>query len=199
MYERRDVAELSTSIISSSTCRNTATYHSSGATVEYRVTFLSPGTYPIQVKAEDTNGAQSDFSPILIVTITSGVNHPPDKPDRPSGEMNGRVGHTYTYYSRTTDPDGDQVYYKFSWGDGTSTGWLGPYSSGSTVSASHTWTSWGTYDIKVKAKDIHGNESSWSDPLPVTMPRGRIFDLLLGRFTEECFLVLRQILLVGLW
>ena len=148
-------------------------YHTSGATVEFRITFDTPGTYPLQVKAEDINGARSDFSPTLIVTITSGENHPPDKPDRPSGEMNGRVGKSYTYYSRTTDPDDDKVYYMFDWGDGTTSGWIGPFTSGSTVSASHVWTTWGTYDVRVKAKDVHGAESSWSDPLPVSMPKSK--------------------------
>jgi hypothetical protein len=34
----------------------------------------------------------------------------------------------------------DEIYYLFDWGDGTDIGWLGPYDSVDTVTASHTWT-----------------------------------------------------------
>jgi hypothetical protein len=67
----------------------------------------------------------------------------------------------------TTDPNGDKVYYYWDWGDGNTSGWLGPYNSGAICQANHTWFKNGNYNIKVKAKDIYGNESSWSDPLPI--------------------------------
>jgi hypothetical protein len=35
----------------------------------------------------------------------------------------------------------------------------------------HNWTERGEYEIRVKAKDTWGNESEWSDPLVVTMPK----------------------------
>ena len=41
------------------------------------------------------------------------------------------------------------------------------------VSASHIWNAKGTYSIKVKAKDINGAESDWSDPLAVIMPKNK--------------------------
>jgi hypothetical protein len=47
---------------------------------------------------------------------------------------------------------------------------VGPYDSGATASASHTWTKKGSYGIKVKAKDSYGLESNWSQALSVTMP-----------------------------
>jgi hypothetical protein len=65
------------------------------------------------------------------------------------------------------DPDGDDILYMFDWGDGTNSGWLGPYASGITITASHKWTSSGIYLVKVKAKDIYGSESGWSDSLTV--------------------------------
>ncbi|GAG87737.1 unnamed protein product [marine sediment metagenome] len=46
-------------------------------------------------------------------------NLPPDKPDKPSGESSGKPGVSYVYSSSAIDPDGDQIYYKFDWGDGT--------------------------------------------------------------------------------
>jgi len=97
-------------------------------------------------------------------------NDPPLKPQRPSGPTNGEVGVEYTYTSVTTDPDEDQIYYLFEWGDGADSGWIGPYISGDIVSSTHTWDEEDTYEIKVKAKDTEGDESPWSDPLSVTMP-----------------------------
>ncbi|UCF13004.1 MAG: PKD domain-containing protein, partial [Thermoplasmatales archaeon] len=73
------------------------------------------------------------------------------------------------------DPDGDDVYFMFDWGDDTTSGWVGPYNSGQTGSAKKTWTSQGTYTVKVVAKDEHGKFSSRSDPLEVSMPRNRAF------------------------
>lgn len=103
-------------------------------------------------------------------------NQVPDKPATPSGTTNGKINVEYTYTSSTTDANGDQLYYLFNWGDGTDSGWVGPYVSGVTASAKHTWTEKGDYEIKVKAKDIDGDESVWSDPLPVTMPRNKAFN-----------------------
>ena len=110
------------------------------------------------------------FIDIIHVTV---LGDPPKIPNTPSGPTNGDVGQILTYSTRTTDPDGDQVYYKWNWGDGEETKWLGPYDSGQTVKLSHTWTKPETYSIKVKAKDTQELESDWSEPLDITIPRNR--------------------------
>ncbi|OYT28476.1 hypothetical protein B6U98_04770 [Thermoplasmatales archaeon ex4572_165] len=133
-----------------------------------------PGTYYIQVIAEDEYGAQSSFS--LAKTITISSNQPPNKPSI-SGPSTGVKGSSYTYTSTTTDDDGDQIYYWFDWGDGSNSGWKGPYSSGQTASESHIWSAEGSYSIKVKTKDSNDAESIWSDPLSVSMPKGKTFNL----------------------
>jgi len=98
-----------------------------------------------------------------------GGNHNPNTPNKPSGPTSGNTGVSYTYQTSTTDPDGDQVYYNWSWGDDTYSGWIGPYSSGATATMSHKWTTKGSYSIKVKAKDVYAVESDWSPILPVTI------------------------------
>jgi len=103
------------------------------------------------------------------------TNTPPEQPQKPSGDASGNVETTYTYSTETTDVDGDQVYYLWDWGDGNFSEWLGPFASGATATAEKSWTTKGTYSIRVKAKDVFGNESNWSDPLAVTMPRNQIF------------------------
>jgi len=99
----------------------------------------------------------------------SGNNNQPNKPQPPSGQTSGEAGVEYTYTAVTIDPDGDQISYVFSWGDGT-TSQTSFMQSGQQGSASHSWTEEGSYEIKVKAVDEHGAESAWSDPLPVSMP-----------------------------
>jgi outer membrane protein assembly factor BamB len=90
------------------------------------------------------------------------LNMPPGTPPAPDGPVNGTTHVEYTFTATTTDPQGDDVSYLFSWGDGTNSSWLGPYPSGSTVNASHAWTTVGNYSITVKAKDTSGLESDWS-------------------------------------
>ena len=97
-----------------------------------------------------------------------------------SGETSGKAGEEYTYSASTTDPDGDQVYYKWQWGDkiNETSDLIGPYNSGETADAFHIWNDKGDYNIKVKAKDVHGEESQWSDPLPITLSKNKAINLL---------------------
>jgi len=135
----------------------------------------------------------------ILCSGTAPPNQPPLKPQTPSGEANGKINVEYTYTSSTTDPDGDQVSYWFDWGDGTNSGWVGPYASGATGSVKHMWTAKGNFNIKVKAKDTFDAESSWSDPLPITMPYMfnrpilQFLELLFERF-PNAFPLLRYLL-----
>jgi hypothetical protein len=97
----------------------------------------------------------------------------PNKPARPTGPASGKINQEYTYTTSTTDPNGGQLWYWFDWGDDSDSGWVGPFASGEDGSASHTWTSQGNYQIKVKAKNEDDVQSEWSDPLAVSMPKNR--------------------------
>jgi len=97
--------------------------------------------------------------------------NPPDKPSKPSGPTTIEVDEWATYTSSTTDPDEDQIYMKFDWGDGSNSGWLGPQNSGSLFSKDNRWSQKGDYDIRCIAKDIHGAQSTWSLPLSIAVPR----------------------------
>ena len=122
---------------------------------------------------------------------------PPSKPARPDGPTSGKINTLHEYSTYASDPGGDQIYYVFNWGDGTESE-AGPYNSGDTGSASHKWTKEGNYEIKVKARDVIGFESPWSDPLAVNMPRNKqVTYPLLQRLFElfpNAFPILRQIL-----
>lgn len=96
-------------------------------------------------------------------------NTPPVPPSLPAGVATGYHGTPYSYTTAADDPNLDPLYYRFSWGDNTTSAWLGPYPSGQSINASHTWTTPGLYPLKAKAKDQYGGESGWSDELSVTM------------------------------
>ena len=97
------------------------------------------------------------------------TSDPPAKPSSPYGPTHGTINKQYTFTSMSTDPNNDQIYYLFNWDDGSNSGWLGPYSSGLTVAGSHAWSAIGNYTVKVKAKDINGATSDWSEPLTITI------------------------------
>jgi len=86
---------------------------------------------------------------------------PPDNPSI-SGPSSGKVGETYSYTVKAVDGNNDNLFYYVDWGDGSSSGWVGPYTSGYNVEFTHSWNSEGNYTIKVKARDTNGLESNWS-------------------------------------
>jgi hypothetical protein len=95
---------------------------------------------------------------------------PPEIPEQPSGPIEGVVFDEYIFETSTTDADGDDIFYKFDWGDNTTTYWMGPYASGVTVQASHAWSTAGEYCVRVKAHDDNNSvDTEWSEPLMVTI------------------------------
>ena len=133
----------------------------------------SAGDYTIKLKVEDNFGI-TDIDE-AIVTVTK--NSPPNKPDIPSGPTSGNTDETYQYSFKATDPDEDDVCFYIDWGDDTNSDWTQTVSSGETFRKSHSFSEKGSYEIKVKAKDVKGEVSSWSQPLTVTMPKNRYIKL----------------------
>ena len=97
------------------------------------------------------------------------VNNPPDEPTI-QGDTNGKIGETYTYTISGTDPDNDMINYFVDWDDGSDSGWQGPYSSGTSIELSHSWSERGSYTVKAKTMDSEGSESNWAT-LQVSMPK----------------------------
>jgi parallel beta-helix repeat protein len=163
-------------------------------------TKIPDGTYKLLVEAvdSDNNVGHDTSGPFEIKNYEEPPeNRPPNKPAKPSGAIGGTVKVEYTYTTVTTDPDGDKVYYMWNWGDGNTSGWLGPYSSGVYIKTSHSWEKKGNYSIKVKAKDTKGQESPWSEPLTISMPKNKKINSLLLWFLErlaERFPLLRQVI-----
>jgi hypothetical protein len=145
------------------------------------------------------------FSPVnatgevqLVVTAFNAVpymetlsvgqpNTPPEIPEKPSGKASGNAGTSYLYSTKTTDADGDGLYFMWDWGDGNFSEWLGPYASGAVAMAQKSWPAKGAYSVKVKAKDSRGAETDWSEPLDVTMPYHQTLFARLLTFLEKLF------------
>jgi hypothetical protein len=118
--------------------------------------------YDVKVRAKDEHGAMSSWSQHYDVFAG---NREPTKPGTPNGPSSRGKGQSGTYEtSGSIDPDGDTIYYKFDWGDGHQSIWL------QSDERSHSWDQAGTYQVKVKAKDLFiDGESEWSDPFTVTV------------------------------
>ncbi len=106
------------------------------------------------------------------------VNNAPATPAAPTGEQRGETADSYSYTTSTSDVEGDDIYYQWDWGDGTTSDWRGPYESSIAVNTSHSWTDRGFYEVTVRAKDSRGAISDWSDPLRVRIPYSRRLPLL---------------------
>ncbi len=124
-------------------------------------TYTVKGTYTVKVNATDSTGKiASTSTSITIAPLTLAVTV--------SGPTSGTVGTLVTF---TASPSGGTSPYTFSWnfGDGT-----GNVATGTTASASHTYTVKGTYPVKVNATDANGKLASASTsitiaPLPLTV------------------------------
>jgi hypothetical protein len=135
------------------------------------VTFPLPhGPHVIESRAINTVG-NIDATPASD-TVT--IDNPPSVPTL-TGPAEGKPGQSYTYTASTADIDGDPIFYWFDWDDGTNTGWLGPIPPGTPMLANHSWSTKGTYEVKVKAKDFFTMETTWAT-LDVTMPTNLIFN-----------------------
>lgn len=143
----------------------------SGEVITTTAMFNELGTHNIRVKAEDQEGAFSDFSEPLEVSVNQ--NSPPNKPTI-TGEINGKVSNEYEYTISSIDPDGDKVYFEIEWFAGCpGVSWEGPYNSGEQVIKTNTWNERGEHTITVRVKDSDGLEGE-SSSLIVTMPHNRL-------------------------
>ncbi len=122
-------------------------------------------TYEVRAKAKDTYGGESGWSAAHDIV----VGQPPATPSAPSGPDSGMRDVSYSVSATTTDPDGDDVAFNFDWGDETESGWTSFVNSGGSASLSHSWSTEGTYQVKVKAKDTYNAESGWSAGYPITI------------------------------
>jgi hypothetical protein len=130
-----------------------------------------PGVYWISLKVTDANGDVDTYNTVV------GVEFDTNAPEKPVGTSEIKPGVEYKYTASIDTQNGywNKNYYKFSWGDGTESGWL------DTPEATHSWEEQGIYKVKVQAMLLHVSTSEldaedvkvtdWSDALRVNVPR----------------------------
>jgi hypothetical protein len=149
--------------------KNVTSLVSSGTSVSAFHKWSKAGIFLVKANAADSRGASSQWSTSLPVTIITPPNTPPSIPSIPSGSNSGYAYVPYSFSTSATDPNGDRVKYTFDWGDSTPRLTTDLVDSGTAVSAIHTWTSAGTYQIKAMTTDSKDAASGWSGSLAVTI------------------------------
>ena len=147
--------------------------YDSGLTLQFYHTWSTADEYGVLVRAKDVYHATSDWQDPYMVTIIEN-----EAPNRPSvmGPTKAKVRVPIEYTVQTSDPNNDNISYLIDWGDGTNTDWLPMTESGTELTVEHTWTKWGTYTVRSKAKDTYGLESEWGT-IQVQLPKSFIYNI----------------------
>ena len=109
-------------------------------------TWAADGAYAVTVEARcqahpDVTAAPSDSLGVTMATETIGV------PNMPAGATTGGANSNYSYnVGGAISNLGHPLDYRLSWGDGTYSSWTG------AGSASHSWTSTGSYAVTAEAR-----------------------------------------------
>jgi hypothetical protein len=114
----------------------------------------------IIVKMDHMGGDTYDITVRIGNEVSA--NTVPADPAVDAGPSMGIDGVEYDFESATTDPEEDDLHYQWDWGDGKGlSAWMGPYASGETCTASHSWPE-GDFEVKVRTKDGFGAQTDWS-------------------------------------
>jgi len=131
-----------------------------GDTVELTHAWSDTGLFSIECRAQSEAGKLSDRSsphPVLI------CNYAPQTPVGVFGPYEVKADSDAEFLTVTTDPEADPITYTFAWGDGD-TAFAPGYASGDTARMLHSWSVPGEYEVRSKASDPAGHNSSWSPP-----------------------------------
>jgi hypothetical protein len=116
------------------------------------------------------------FATLAELAEAGSLSNPPATPVL-TGPDSGVINEMYTFNAVTTDPDGDDIYYLFNWGNGHDSGWLGPFASGNTAIGSYAWSTPGSYDITAEAKDEYGAVSGVSDAHTIIITTAPVIEI----------------------
>ncbi len=151
---------------------------STGVVNTYTTTNLSrsvsvtPGqSYRWRVRTKNSAGNYGSYSSYFYFQIKALQNMAPNTPSI-YGSGAGTVNSNYTVGFATNDPENDQIKFEVQWNANNSTAatTYGYYASGVVSgNGSNSYSSAGTYCVKVRAIDINGNASPYSPCSNVTI------------------------------
>jgi len=132
-------------------------------------TYSSGGIVDVILTVTDDDGN------IVTESVTLDINTRPKRPPKPEGPSYGQPGKELTFFTSTTDPDGDQLYYIWYYNDGSSQSGkaIGPYDSGEMCIVKHTYEEKGFYEIEVGVMDDRDAMGGLSDPHRLTIGTSR--------------------------
>jgi len=107
---------------------------------------------------DSTNYFDGKIDELKIIKFPGGNEQ---EPPTIEGPTKGSAGVKYDFTFTTEDPEEDEIEIFIEWGDGTDTGWIGPFESGEEVIRSHTWSKDGAYKINASSRDIW-HFSAWA-------------------------------------
>lgn len=150
-------------------------------------TYDVANVYPVTLQVIDEHSLNDTKT--LLVKVGNRV---PEKPEI-IGPHEGRVGGYLTFNVTPVDPDYDEVYIRWDWGDGDPTGWDGPYNTGEVITEYYIWYRKGTLTIKAQLKDEADAESEWGE-IEVRIPRNNFQHNLLFLRVLERFQFVKEII-----
>jgi VCBS repeat-containing protein len=119
----------------------------------------------------DISDGHGKFDTATVNITVRQINHAPTAPII-NGPNTGSPNTQYNYAFISQDQDGDDVFYEILWGDGTVEEWIGPYTENEAVSIVKTWPEQGVYNLRARARDVHGATSDFTT-FKVVIPRAR--------------------------
>lgn len=135
----------------------------------YSDLILASGARPVPALDLDVSISWlGDYRAEVTVTLTNNefVNYVPDTPAAPTGPESGLLEDSHDFSTTPSDPDADDVFLMWDWGDETGD-WLGPYASDQVFNIQRQWSNPGIYNVRVKVKDVWDEESPWSEATEV--------------------------------
>jgi hypothetical protein len=132
------------------------------------------GSYLVRAEArcaQHTSVASPPSDP-LTVTVAPGAGGGIAEPLPPSGPAEGRIGVLYPYETGgAASAGGEEVEYRFLWGDGTVSEWAA--AAGDRLLAWKSWTSEGSFSVAAEARSVaHPEQAAASAPFVVQILAG---------------------------
>lgn len=171
---------------------NWAVVYTSGKTIIQIKTEIVDKFLDVGIPAEITDNEEIFIKPMnadsgdWIGTTDSTLNlastlyliTAPYKPITPQGPSKVNKNVEYDFTATASDPDNDRIQYGWDWnGDKQVDEWTDFVKSSESVITKHIWNADGSYNVHLKAKDEYDFESEWSEPLIVSVPKSRQYNI----------------------
>jgi len=134
------------------------------------------GFFNIEYGSLHIDTSNCDYDKIMWVDYDPNSYEWANEPNPPSatmiiGEINGNISTEYEYTFNSVDPEGYDLRYYISWGDGNWE-WTDYYPSGEDITIKHTWNKQGDYSVVALAMNTNDNIGSWGT-LEISMPKNK--------------------------